>query len=76
MGNWTELYSYLMCLLVKRREDNVIKVLEGSVFTEGQCSQIFARGQSIGKLGVFDPGVITRFDLAMPCSSLEISTSY
>uniref|UniRef100_A0A452SI41 Phenylalanine--tRNA ligase beta subunit n=1 Tax=Ursus americanus TaxID=9643 RepID=A0A452SI41_URSAM len=51
----------------------VIKASEGPVFFPGRCAEIFARGQSVGKLGVLHPDVITKFELTMPCSSLEIN---
>ncbi|XP_075386451.1 phenylalanine--tRNA ligase beta subunit [Tenrec ecaudatus] len=49
-----------------------IRASEGSAFFPGRCAEIFARGQSVGKLGVLHPDVITKFELTMPCSSLEI----
>ncbi|KAM6177829.1 phenylalanine--tRNA ligase beta subunit isoform 2-T2 [Rhynchocyon petersi] len=51
----------------------VIKASEGSAFFPGRCAEIFARGQSVGKLGVLHPDVITKFELTMPCSALEIN---
>ncbi|XP_077874209.1 phenylalanine--tRNA ligase beta subunit isoform X1 [Ictidomys tridecemlineatus] len=51
----------------------MIKASEGPAFFPGRCAEIFARGQSIGKLGVLHPDVITKFELTMPCSSLEIN---
>uniref|UniRef100_A0A2K6A765 Phenylalanine--tRNA ligase beta subunit n=1 Tax=Mandrillus leucophaeus TaxID=9568 RepID=A0A2K6A765_MANLE len=51
----------------------VIKASEGPAFFPGRCAEIFARGQSVGKLGVLHPDVITKFELTMPCSSLEIN---
>lgn len=30
-------------------------------------------GKKIGKIGVLHPDVITKFELTMPCSSLEIN---
>uniref|UniRef100_A0AC11DB99 Phenylalanyl-tRNA synthetase subunit beta n=1 Tax=Ovis aries TaxID=9940 RepID=A0AC11DB99_SHEEP len=50
-----------------------IKASEGPVFFPGRCAEIFARGQSIGKLGVLHPDVITKFELTMPCSCVEIN---
>ncbi|KAF4014083.1 hypothetical protein G4228_005504 [Cervus hanglu yarkandensis] len=50
-----------------------IKASEGSAFFPGRCAEIFARGQSIGKLGVLHPDVITKFELTMPCSCVEIN---
>lgn len=45
----------------------------GPAFFPGRCAEIFARGQSIGKLGVLHPDVITKFELTMPCSCVEIN---
>ncbi|KAF7243243.1 Phenylalanine--tRNA ligase beta subunit [Varanus komodoensis] len=44
----------------------------GSAFFPGRCAEIFAKGQSIGSLGVLHPDVVTKFELTMPCSALEI----
>ncbi|NP_001279528.1 phenylalanine--tRNA ligase beta subunit [Callorhinchus milii] len=49
-----------------------IQAAEDSTFFPGRCAEIFAKGQSVGKLGVLHPDVITRFELTMPCSALEI----
>uniref|UniRef100_A0A673WNJ1 phenylalanine--tRNA ligase n=1 Tax=Salmo trutta TaxID=8032 RepID=A0A673WNJ1_SALTR len=43
-----------------------------STFFPGRCAEIFARGKSIGRLGVLHPDVINRFELTMPCSALDI----
>ncbi|KAM9038071.1 phenylalanine--tRNA ligase beta subunit [Sarcophilus harrisii] len=51
----------------------VIKAAEGSAFFPGRCAEVFAKGQSVGKLGVLHPDVITKFELTMPCSVLEIN---
>uniref|UniRef100_A0A8C5K160 Phenylalanine--tRNA ligase beta subunit n=1 Tax=Jaculus jaculus TaxID=51337 RepID=A0A8C5K160_JACJA len=51
----------------------VIRASAAPAFFPGRCAEIFARGQSIGKLGVLHPDVITKFELTMPCSSLEIN---
>uniref|UniRef100_A0A6Q2ZGK7 Phenylalanine--tRNA ligase beta subunit n=1 Tax=Esox lucius TaxID=8010 RepID=A0A6Q2ZGK7_ESOLU len=43
-----------------------------SSFFPGRCAEIFAHGKSIGRLGVLHPDVISRFELTMPCSALDI----
>ncbi len=43
-----------------------------STFFPGRCAEIFVRGKSIGRLGVLHPDVISRFELTMPCSALEM----
>uniref|UniRef100_A0A8C0AXL5 Phenylalanine--tRNA ligase beta subunit n=2 Tax=Buteo japonicus TaxID=224669 RepID=A0A8C0AXL5_9AVES len=65
----------MQLLEVPPNEENgyTIKATEGSAFFPGRCAEIFAKGQSIGKLGVLHPDVITKFELTMPCSALEIN---
>uniref|UniRef100_A0A7N8WKJ2 Phenylalanine--tRNA ligase beta subunit n=1 Tax=Mastacembelus armatus TaxID=205130 RepID=A0A7N8WKJ2_9TELE len=43
-----------------------------STFFPGRCAEVFVRGKSVGRLGVLHPDVISRFELTMPCSALEI----
>ncbi|XP_015273113.1 PREDICTED: phenylalanine--tRNA ligase beta subunit [Gekko japonicus] len=50
-----------------------IKATEDSAFFPGRCAAIFAKGHNIGNLGVLHPDVITKFELTMPCSALEIT---
>ncbi|XP_048361348.1 phenylalanine--tRNA ligase beta subunit [Sphaerodactylus townsendi] len=50
-----------------------IKATEEPAFFPGRCAEIFAKGHSIGHLGVLHPDVITKFELTMPCSALEIT---
>ncbi|KAK7882757.1 hypothetical protein WMY93_028931 [Mugilogobius chulae] len=49
-----------------------IQAAEDCTFFPGRCAEIFVRGQSVGRLGVLHPDVITRFELTMPCSALEM----
>ncbi|XP_020492522.1 phenylalanine--tRNA ligase beta subunit [Labrus bergylta] len=49
-----------------------IQATEDSTFFPGRCAEIFVRGKSVGRLGVLHPDVITRFELTMPCSALEM----
>ncbi|XP_075717537.1 phenylalanine--tRNA ligase beta subunit [Rhinoderma darwinii] len=50
-----------------------IKAAEDSAFFPGRCAEILADGKTIGKLGVLHPDIITKFDLTLPCSALEIN---
>lgn len=50
-----------------------IKAAEDPAFFPGRCAEVFAGSRSIGKLGVLHPDVITKFELTMPCSALEIN---
>ncbi|KAM8804923.1 SYFB ligase, partial [Eudromia elegans] len=69
------LLDRVMQLLDVPNEENgyVIKAAEGSAFFPGRCAEVIAKGQSIGKFGVLHPDVITKFELTMPCSALEIT---
>ncbi|XP_055736527.1 phenylalanine--tRNA ligase beta subunit-like isoform X2 [Salvelinus fontinalis] len=49
-----------------------IQAADDSTFFPGRCAEIFARGKSIGRLGVLHPNVINHFELTMPCSALDI----
>ncbi|XP_041919668.1 phenylalanine--tRNA ligase beta subunit isoform X1 [Alosa sapidissima] len=49
-----------------------IQAAEDSTFFPGRCAEIFARGQSVGHLGVLHPDVINRFELTLPCSALDL----
>ncbi|XP_070561623.1 phenylalanine--tRNA ligase beta subunit-like [Ptychodera flava] len=50
-----------------------IRAAEDSTFFPGRCGEIVVYGKVIGKLGVLHPDVITKFELAMPCSALEFN---
>lgn len=66
--------KYLLMFFAKRNIDFFLSLsVSGPAFFPGRCAEVFARGQSIGKLGVLHPDVITKFELTMPCSSLEIN---
>ncbi|KAK5928928.1 hypothetical protein CgunFtcFv8_010206 [Champsocephalus gunnari] len=49
-----------------------IQAAEDSTFFPGRCAEIFVGGKSVGRLGVLHPDVITRFELTMPCSAVEM----
>lgn len=38
-----------------------------------RCAKIIVDGEPIGKMGVLHPNVITKFDLNLPCSAIEIN---
>uniref|UniRef100_A0A8C4YDS4 Phenylalanine--tRNA ligase beta subunit n=1 Tax=Gopherus evgoodei TaxID=1825980 RepID=A0A8C4YDS4_9SAUR len=63
----------LLAVPPSKESGYLIKAAEDSAFFPGRCAEIFAKGQSIGKLGVLHPDVITKFELTMPCSALEIN---
>lgn len=67
---------HVKCLLTSLAQRNIdfsLAFFTGSAFFPGRCAEIFAKGQSVGKLGVLHPDVITKFELTMPCSALEIN---
>ncbi|KAK1168452.1 phenylalanine--tRNA ligase beta subunit-like [Acipenser oxyrinchus oxyrinchus] len=55
-----------------REKGYYIQAGEDSTFFSGRCAEVFAHGQSIGRLGVLHPDVINKFELTMPCSALDI----
>uniref|UniRef100_A0A8C5HPJ3 Elongation factor 1-beta n=1 Tax=Gouania willdenowi TaxID=441366 RepID=A0A8C5HPJ3_GOUWI len=55
-----------------RGEGYHIQAAEDSIFFPGRCAEIFVDGKSVGRLGVLHPNVVTRFELTMPCSALEM----
>ncbi|XP_038606045.1 phenylalanine--tRNA ligase beta subunit isoform X1 [Tachyglossus aculeatus] len=66
-------FMQLLDVSASEEKGYFIKAAEDSAFFPGRCAEIFAKGQSIGKLGVLHPDVITKFELTMPCSALEIN---
>ncbi|XP_056094557.1 phenylalanine--tRNA ligase beta subunit [Rhinichthys klamathensis goyatoka] len=55
-----------------RNQGYHIQAAEDSTFFPGRCAEIFSRGKSFGHLGVLHPDVISRFELTMPCSAIDI----
>ncbi|CAL8350525.1 unnamed protein product [Lota lota] len=55
-----------------RGEGYHIQAADDSTFFPGRCAEVFVGGASVGRLGVLHPDVISRFELTMPCSALEI----
>jgi len=50
-----------------------LRQADDASYFPGRCADVMAYGQPIGRLGVLHPDVITRFELNLPCSALEIS---
>nr|XP_033815551.1 phenylalanine--tRNA ligase beta subunit [Geotrypetes seraphini] len=63
----------LLGVCLDKEHGYYIKASEDPRFFPGRCAEVTARGQSVGKLGVLHPDVITKFELTMPCSALEIN---
>ena len=42
-------------------------------FFPGRCAEVVVRGAPVGRFGVLHPDVITKFELNLPCSAVEIS---
>uniref|UniRef100_H3D9Y4 Phenylalanine--tRNA ligase beta subunit n=1 Tax=Tetraodon nigroviridis TaxID=99883 RepID=H3D9Y4_TETNG len=63
----------MQLLEVKLGQDGYrIQAADDPTFFPGRCAEIFVHGKSVGRLGVLHPDVITRFELNMPCSALEM----
>jgi phenylalanyl-tRNA synthetase beta chain len=43
------------------------------MYFPGRCAEIYAKGKVIGTFGVLHPDVVTKFDLNLPCTVLEIN---
>lgn len=67
------LFDRMMQLLEVSTNDYKFIPVDDPTFFGGQCADIVVRGQSIGRLGVLHPDVITKFELNMPCSAFEIN---
>ncbi|XP_041378257.1 phenylalanine--tRNA ligase beta subunit-like [Gigantopelta aegis] len=50
-----------------------LEACDDPAFFPGRCANIICRGKPIGQLGVLHPDTVTKFDLNMPCSALEIT---
>ncbi|XP_076296196.1 phenylalanine--tRNA ligase beta subunit [Lasioglossum baleicum] len=49
-----------------------LRMADDPTYLPQRCADILSYGKVIGKMGVLHPDVITKFDLNMPCSALEI----
>lgn len=56
-----------------RPEQYHLRPIEDATFFPGRCAEIVMQGKALGTIGVLHPEVITAFDLALPCSALEIN---
>uniref|UniRef100_G3MR05 Phenylalanine--tRNA ligase beta subunit n=1 Tax=Amblyomma maculatum TaxID=34609 RepID=G3MR05_AMBMU len=50
-----------------------LRPIEDATFFPGRCAEVVVRGKALGTIGVLHPEVIAAFDLALPCSALEIN---
>uniref|UniRef100_A0A1B6DE20 Phenylalanine--tRNA ligase beta subunit n=1 Tax=Clastoptera arizonana TaxID=38151 RepID=A0A1B6DE20_9HEMI len=50
-----------------------IRAVEDTTYFPQRCAEIVFNGKVIGTMGVLHPDVITKFDLTLPCSALEIN---
>ena len=57
------------------KDDNgyYLRAVEDTTFFPHRCAEILCYGKVIGKMGVLHPDIITKFDLNIPCSVLEIN---
>ncbi|XP_043286852.1 phenylalanine--tRNA ligase beta subunit [Venturia canescens] len=46
---------------------------EDPTYFPQRCARIMVDGQPIGKMGVLHPDVLSKFDLGLPCSAMEIN---
>lgn len=50
-----------------------LRPIDDATFFPGRCAEVVMRGKALGTIGVLHPEVIEAFDLALPCSVLEIN---
>lgn len=50
-----------------------LRPIEDTTFFPGRCAEVVVQGKALGTIGVLHPEVIAAFDLALPCSVLEIN---
>lgn len=50
-----------------------IQAADNDTFFPLRCADVMLRGTKIGTMGVLHPDVITKFELSLPCSVLEIN---
>ncbi|XP_057337957.1 phenylalanine--tRNA ligase beta subunit [Microplitis mediator] len=50
-----------------------LEAVEDPTYFPQRCANIIVHGKPIGKMGVLHPDVLHKFDLHLPCSSLEIN---
>lgn len=50
-----------------------IRAIDDPTYFPGRCAEVMVKGQSIGRLGVLHPNVLSKFDLPIPCAALEIN---
>ncbi|KOC68937.1 putative phenylalanine--tRNA ligase beta subunit [Habropoda laboriosa] len=56
----------------KNEHGYYLRAVDDPTFFPHRCAEILCYGKVIGKMGVLHPDVISRFDLNIPCSALEI----
>ncbi|XP_076239323.1 phenylalanine--tRNA ligase beta subunit isoform X2 [Calliopsis andreniformis] len=50
-----------------------LRAVSDPTFFPNRCAEILCYGKVIGKMGVLHPNVLSKFDLHVPCSVLEIN---
>lgn len=50
-----------------------LRAADDPTFFPLRCAEIIAYGKTIGKMGVLHPNVLSKFELNLPCSVLEIN---
>ncbi|XP_011306638.1 probable phenylalanine--tRNA ligase beta subunit [Fopius arisanus] len=57
----------------KSKDGYYLEAAEDPTYFPQRCAKIIVHGQEIGKMGVLHPEVLQKFELHLPCSSLEIN---
>ncbi|XP_015120127.1 phenylalanine--tRNA ligase beta subunit [Diachasma alloeum] len=57
----------------KSKNGYYLEAAEDPTYFPQRCAKVIVHGQVIGKMGVLHPEVLQKFELHLPCSSIEIN---
>jgi len=52
---------------------NICHIFTDPTFFPQRCAEIICYGKVIGKMGVLHPDVLSKFELNVPCSAMEMN---
>ncbi len=56
-----------------RSDGYYLRKSDDPTYFPGRCAEVVAYGATVGRIGVLHPETLTKFDLALPSSALEIN---
>ncbi|KYQ51270.1 putative phenylalanyl-tRNA synthetase beta chain [Trachymyrmex zeteki] len=57
----------------KDKSGYYLRAADDPMFFPQRCAEIVCYGEAIGKMGVLHPNVLSKFELNIPCSAMEIN---